>query len=420
MQSFNHVAGGFAFTGILASFADVNIFADADVMAVVWVAAVLPDIDHTKSISGKVVYPLAHWLQIKYGHRTVTHSIFFYIAVVVIVQAADNLFHLHYTLPVALALGSHLIFDMCTRQGIPLFYPFSRRPAVLPANPKLRLSASDYRSEAIVFLLFCCLNVFSYPLMAAGFWNKYNRAFATFDHLESEVRRKPGDYELRLLTPEQDTVTATLVEQKPAELVVYRQSQFRKFDTQQSRLIDFRRLPTHHQFVTINLINVSCDSLNTYMKLPVVKVTAQADSNELFYFEGPIMKKGLNLTIDYPNEARFQQLAIDNRQTEFQLKMLIAQYNVEKAQYNQKLSELKMLRVALHNETTRTGVNDYDEGVRRERIKEYTKQISEFVNPLPPSTEIYHVQRAMLEMKLRENAHLNATILIWQAQANQN
>lgn len=156
-------------TGLFCSFADVNIFDSFDTMAVVWIAAVLPDIDHTKSISGKVVYPLASWLQKKYGHRTVTHSIFFYLAVVIITKSIDNLWHLHFTLPVALALGSHLIFDMCTKQGIPLLYPFSRRPFVLPANPKLRLSVNDFRSEAIVFVVFCCLNVFSYPLMAQGF-----------------------------------------------------------------------------------------------------------------------------------------------------------------------------------------------------------------------------------------------------------
>lgn len=33
-------------------------------------------------------------------------------------------------------MGNHLIFDMCTRQGIPIFYPFPHRPVVLPANPK--------------------------------------------------------------------------------------------------------------------------------------------------------------------------------------------------------------------------------------------------------------------------------------------
>ncbi|MVM42250.1 hypothetical protein GO730_38790 [Spirosoma sp. HMF3257] len=117
-------------------------------------------------------------------------------------QGVDNLFHVQFTLPIALALGSHLIFDMCTKQGIPLLYPFSRRPFVLPANPKLRLSANDFRSEAIVFLVFCCLNVFSYPLMAQGFWARYNRGFSTFEHLSREIKRKPGDYGLELIRPE--------------------------------------------------------------------------------------------------------------------------------------------------------------------------------------------------------------------------
>jgi inner membrane protein len=31
---------------------------------------------------------------------------------------------------------SHLIFDMVTLAGIPLFYPFYKNPCVLPANPE--------------------------------------------------------------------------------------------------------------------------------------------------------------------------------------------------------------------------------------------------------------------------------------------
>ncbi|MVM42249.1 hypothetical protein GO730_38785 [Spirosoma sp. HMF3257] len=101
MQSFNHVSGGFAFTGIFASFADVNVFERFDTMAVVWIAAVLPDIDHTKSLIGKGSLGLASWLQRNYGHRTVTHSIFFYLAVVCIAKALiiSFMYSLHCPLP---------------------------------------------------------------------------------------------------------------------------------------------------------------------------------------------------------------------------------------------------------------------------------------------------------------------------------
>ena len=39
-------------------------------------AALLPDIDHPESLIGRVFLPLSKYIQRKYGHRTVTHSVF--------------------------------------------------------------------------------------------------------------------------------------------------------------------------------------------------------------------------------------------------------------------------------------------------------------------------------------------------------
>ncbi|GAB4032515.1 hypothetical protein GCM10028774_13260 [Spirosoma jeollabukense] len=410
-------------TGLFCSFADVNIFDRFDTMAIVWGAAILPDIDHTKSIIGWASRPLSTWLQTKYGHRTVTHSIFFYLAVVLLIKAVDNLFHLPFTLPVALALGSHLIFDMCTKQGIPLMYPFSRRPFVLPANPKLRLSVNDFRSEAIVFLVFCCLNVFSYPLMAQGFWTRYNRGFATYDHLERETKHKPGDYAVMLLSiADNDTTVGILVEQKPTELILWREKEkrFQRFETDNYKLMNFlKRNRSRHEVKTINLLQVSADSLNTYMSKPVVKVTAQSEQ-ELYYFEGPIMKKGNDLSVDYPNAARFQQLAIDNAQTQYELETLELHYRSEQLRYTTKLQELEQHCQALAHHTASVAETDYEEGKRREKVREITARIAGFEKPEPVNVELYRVQKAMLAHKLKETAHLNAALLIWQAKGNEN
>ena len=417
MQNFNHVAGGFAFTGIFASFAEVNIFERFDTMAVVWIAAVLPDIDHTKSIIGKTCYPVAKWIQTRYGHRTITHSLWFFFAVIALSKGVDNLFHQHFTLPIALALGSHLIFDMCTKQGIPIFYPFSRRPAVLPANPKLRLSANDFRSEAILFGVFCCLNVFSYPLMASGFWSRYNKSFATWEHFEREVKRKPGDYEARFLMGESDTVTGIVVEHKASELVTWSGGfggyGFVRYDPAHCKLIDFRRLTTRHHLQTINLLRVSVDSLNRYMKLPVVKVTVQSEQ-PVYYFEGAIMKKGNELSADYPNGPHFEQVAIDNAQTLLELQQLNLEYKAAEARNGVKLAELDKYRADLSEQTRRSGLSDYEEGKRRDNMRELTKAIADFEKPEPVDGELYRVHKAMLEHKLQQTARINATIVIWQ------
>lgn len=418
MQSFNHVAGGFALTGIFASFADVNIYEHFDTMAVVWIAAILPDIDHTRSLIGKAAYPLAQWLSRHYGHRTITHSIFFYLAVVVLIKGIDNLFHVHYALPVALALGSHLIFDMCTRQGIPLFYPFSKRPAVLPANPKLRLSVNDYRSEVIVFLLFCCLNLFAYPLMASGFWTKYNRSFMTFDHLEREQKHKPGDYRVTVAIGG-DTVRGLLYEHTGTKLILYANQQFQPYEMAQCKLLDFRRIPTRHELKAIQLFNVTVDSLNTYLTQPLVKITAQSEK-ELYYYDHSIMKKGTEISMDFPNQQRFYQLASDNARIKLQLELLAWEFDAEQQEYHAKVLEGAELRQKLRREQTRASTSDYDEGKRRNAVEELTKKLEAFQLPQPPNAGKYRTERALLQRQLKENDRLNANLLIWQAERARN
>jgi inner membrane protein len=163
MQGFNHVAGGLAFTGIFAS-ADINLFSKPEYIAVTVAASLLADVDHTRSIPGKIFYPLAKWLDKKYGHRTVTHCLLFYLAAVAVVGIFEMLLfpgQRVYTLFFALGYGSHLIFDMCTRQGIPLFMPFTRARCVLPGNPNLRLSNKNITGEIVVFFGFAGLRTFS-------------------------------------------------------------------------------------------------------------------------------------------------------------------------------------------------------------------------------------------------------------------
>jgi len=418
MQGFNHVAGGFAFTGIFASFADVNIYQRADLMAVTWIASVLPDIDHTKSGIGKAAYPLAHWLSRKFGHRTITHSVFFYAAVVCLVRLSDLLWRLDYTLPVALALGSHLIFDMCTRQGVPIFYPFSKRPAVLPANPKMRLSAMDIRSEAIVFVLFCCLNLFAYPLMAQGFWTTYNKSFMTFDHLRREQLRKPGDYAVTLFNGG-DTIRGDVYTVSTTKIVLFRAGKFTEYELNKSKLLDFRRLPTRHVLKEVNLFQVTLDSLNWWMQQPVVKITAQSEK-ELYYYQGSILKKGKEVTMDYPNQIKFHEIARDNRE----LKIRLAQIREEEERVNRDFAEKSWARIhlmaQLRQQQELKTTSDYEEGKRIEAIMKLERELENHPRPIRPDLDRYFFERKLIELELEANDLINAQLLVWQAQQHLN
>jgi inner membrane protein len=59
MSGINHVAGGVVFTGILGSFWNVNLFERVEYLVVCVVCSLLPDIDHTKSLMGRIFFPIS-------------------------------------------------------------------------------------------------------------------------------------------------------------------------------------------------------------------------------------------------------------------------------------------------------------------------------------------------------------------------
>lgn len=204
MTAPNHVAGGIIFTGLFCSFFSVNIFASPLFIAATVIGSLLPDIDHTKSWIGKLVYPIAKWLSKNYGHRTITHSIFFLIGIYLISLFVEKNFREDFSVSTILffAILSHFIFDMVTIAGIPLFYPFYKNPCVLPANPDMRIRSGNIRQEGIILFIFCFLTFFMQDLFANGFWSTINNNFNDVKHQIKEFKKSPNvlkiDYDFNI------------------------------------------------------------------------------------------------------------------------------------------------------------------------------------------------------------------------------
>ena len=191
MTAPNHIAGGIVFTGLFCSFFSINIFANPVFISITFIGSLLPDIDHTKSWIGKSVYPIAKWLSRNYGHRTITHSIFFLIGIFLISAFIEKNFRDDYSISIILffSILSHLIFDMVTLAGIPLFYPFYKNPCVLPANPEMRIRSGNIRQEGIILFVFCFLSFFMQDLFANGFWSTINNNFNDVKHQIREYKK---------------------------------------------------------------------------------------------------------------------------------------------------------------------------------------------------------------------------------------
>jgi hypothetical protein len=132
------------------------------------------------------------------------------------------------------------------------------------------------------------------------------------------------------------------------------------------------------------------------------------------------MKQGKEISVEFPNQIRFMQIEINNREIQLQLKLLTIDYNAQRWQYAEKVLELTELRQKLRKETTRIGTSDYDEGKRRDTIAELSARIDGFAMPFPPDTERFKTQKAVYEMSLSENDRLTSHLLIGQAQASKN
>src|SRR5690606_21555976 len=85
MKAPSHIAGGIVFTGIFCSFWNINIFSNPWYLSLTVFSSLLPDIDHSRSIIGKMFLPISRYLDRNFGHRTITHSIIFALATYLLV-----------------------------------------------------------------------------------------------------------------------------------------------------------------------------------------------------------------------------------------------------------------------------------------------------------------------------------------------
>lgn len=131
------------------------------------VGAWLPDIDTPHSKAGFCVYPLASFLERRFGHRTVTHS---FLGTSIFAALCLPLLlwpHLH-ALYFALLCGyaSHLLADAATKSGVPMMWP-NRRAWVFPGNEDYRVRTGS-AAELGVLCAFLVLGMLCIPVHQLG------------------------------------------------------------------------------------------------------------------------------------------------------------------------------------------------------------------------------------------------------------
>ena len=305
MTAPNHIIGGIAITGISLSFWNINIFSSPIYLGLSVFASLLPDIDHTKSIIGKMFWPLSKWIDKKYGHRTITHSLTFLIPVFMaslflelnIINPYYNLEGSTYSYIMLFGIFSHFILDMLTVQGIPLFYPFNRNPCVVPANPSYRMKSGNLKSETIALMFFSVIVLSSYDLFKNGFWTSYNRSFGTLTHVEREFKNSPNFVNVEysyLFNGALILGNGIIVDATAYESVIFtNQNKILILTAADNRIRDIEILPSKNEMIykikEVDYYNISHEELTKLISNKIVSGSIQSTHD--FYLNSKLINK---------------------------------------------------------------------------------------------------------------------------------
>lgn len=165
MMALTHVAlGTLGYAGLAALFGgEISPVA----LSGAALGSLLPDIDTPSSRAGFCVYPLALWLERKFGHRTVTHSLTG-VAFCALVCSPLLFFGWGHALFSALLCGFafHLAGDAFTKAGIPLMWP-RRERWVFPGDAKFRIKTGSM-AEWVVLGVVVLVGALTLPVAQMG------------------------------------------------------------------------------------------------------------------------------------------------------------------------------------------------------------------------------------------------------------
>jgi inner membrane protein len=155
------------------------------------IGALLPDLDTPKSAIGRLLRPLAVWLERKYGHRQATHSL---LALGLLALVSAPLIELKLFWWLALLSGylSHLILDATNKSGVPLFFPNPIR-AVMPKAAKYRL-ACGCKAEMVLFTVVSLTACLLLPVNRIGLFKSLHYVLRDTNSAISDYRCWADDY----------------------------------------------------------------------------------------------------------------------------------------------------------------------------------------------------------------------------------
>ncbi|MEO6037553.1 MAG: metal-dependent hydrolase [Saprospiraceae bacterium] len=422
----NHLLGGAVVTGVFgATISGLNLLASPWYLVVTLLAATLPDIDNTNSPIGRTAGPLSYWLNRRYGHRTITHSAFALVLLSLVFAFLETTLSPTHQVHLAYFFFwgylSHILLDMCTVQGVKLFYPFHKSSCVIPGDPRYRFETGNLRHETAFFCIaaLCCTLLL--PLFKNGFWTSYNRLFGTIKHVSSEFSKANDmlavEYWYRLGT-EHRHGQGFCLEANHSRLLLLENGKFHLLN--EAEIEVQRVLPTHtgHHFAYLDtaFVSLSADSLNQLLwGKKLIRIEIQ--SNVPFEATGgPLPETGRHFQADYLNTLQVRSMPDDpdgygadgpsniSYQSSPRLHTLHRRIALLRYQYEDRMDAYRQAQSRirdLRRQGEQIGTADIS---RYERIRREIQELEKVKAPDNPGGEI-EILRAEISEIQAEDAH---------------
>jgi inner membrane protein len=171
--------------------------ADPVVVGTGAIAGLLPDVDISNSPAGRVLFPIARYLEKHFTHRSCTHSIVASLAIGAVVYGLAASSAISWQLAHAIEIGYTFgyLVDAITKSGIQLFFPSNLR-CVVPGNRKLRLSTGSNWEYGILVLVVSLLLLVLSVNTQGGIAFTFNEILATPRGVQDLMNQKGSSHQI--------------------------------------------------------------------------------------------------------------------------------------------------------------------------------------------------------------------------------
>jgi len=346
------------------------------IILVAILGAIIPDIDHPRSVIGRTFPFISIPLERRYGHRTITHSfigwfissIIFGVVVVfitliyaILIRSADPLSNpliARWVAAFSISYFSHLILDMFNPRGSQMFWPDTGRD-VLPKNPKFR-PESGSREEIFIFIVLFFLMLLAFPISKYGIASSLRWLMATPGSAIQEYKTMKTHAYLEFTGVFSDTkepiegMAEILDVQSSRMVIMYKNDIYTLSDDLSADILASHvRIKWTPQPIVITKKEFKDDSRDSLLaQIPagalVTGTVHLPDSMDIKFpvYAGsfkPMSQKGDDLILNYASKKQIEGLAL----TEFfeiqnkKDRVSLAQLNIQADDVKNKIEELK-------------------------------------------------------------------------------